>query len=54
MDAAVALAHREGYLRLQLETEVTNTAAQALYERDGWARDDEHYHYSIAADGRKQ
>lgn len=53
MEAAVALARGNGYLRLQLETEVTNTAAQALYERDGWVRDDEHYHYSIEADGRK-
>jgi GNAT superfamily N-acetyltransferase len=31
--------------RLALSTAVTNTKAQALYERDGWRRDREFLHY---------
>ena len=43
-----------GAARLALSTAVTNTTAQALYERDGWRRDDEffHYGYELPKDGR--
>ena len=34
-----------GAARLALSTGVANTQAQALYERDGWRRDAENFHY---------
>jgi GNAT superfamily N-acetyltransferase len=36
---------RTGAARLVLSTAVTNTQAQALYERDGWRRDTVFFHY---------
>jgi len=39
LKAAAEHGHRAGAIRLVLSTEVTNTAAQALYERTGWVRD---------------
>jgi len=39
LDAAAEYGRRAGAIRLVLSTEVTNTAAQALYERTGWVRD---------------
>jgi putative acetyltransferase len=36
---------KTGAARLALSTAVTNTAAQALYERDGWRRDTAFLHY---------
>jgi GNAT superfamily N-acetyltransferase len=38
-------AMRTGAARLALSTAVTNTTAQALYERDGWRRDTAFLHY---------
>jgi len=38
LEAAADYARRVGALRLVLSTELTNTAAQALYERSGWKR----------------
>lgn len=38
-------ATKTGAVRLALSTAVTNTTAQALYERDGWRRDTAFYHY---------
>jgi GNAT superfamily N-acetyltransferase len=38
-------AMKTGAARLALSTAVTNTQAQALYERDGWRRDTAFYHY---------
>jgi GNAT superfamily N-acetyltransferase len=38
-------ARRTGAARLVLATAVTNTRAQALYERDGWRRDTAFVHY---------
>jgi ribosomal protein S18 acetylase RimI-like enzyme len=45
---------KTGAVRLALSTALTNTTAQALYERDGWRRDDEffHYEYEPTKDGR--
>lgn len=34
-----------GAARLELATAITNTTAQALYERDGWRRNTEFLHY---------
>jgi GNAT superfamily N-acetyltransferase len=44
---------RTGAARLALSTAVTNTAAQALYERDGWRRDTAflHYEYGLPREG---
>lgn len=41
LDAAVEFARAEGALGLQLETQRTNTVAQALYLEQGWEPDDE-------------
>jgi GNAT superfamily N-acetyltransferase len=45
---------RTGAVRLALSTAVTNSQAQALYERDGWKRDTAflHYEYELPKDGR--
>jgi len=47
MRAAADRARRDGVLRMDLSTATTNTAAQALYESEGWRRDDEFHHYSL-------
>ncbi len=39
--AAVDFAAKVGAVRLGLSTAVTNTGAQALYEAEGWERDDD-------------
>ncbi len=51
--AARDYASRTGAARLALSTAVTNTKAQALYERDGWRRDTEflHYEYELPQEG---
>jgi GNAT superfamily N-acetyltransferase len=45
---------RTGAARIVLATAVTNTKAQALYERDGWQRDLAflHYEYELPKDCR--
>lgn len=45
---------RTGAVRLALSTAVTNTAAQALYEREGWRLDTAflHYEYELPKDGQ--
>ena len=45
---------KTGDARLALSTAVTNTTAQALYERDAWRRDTtfHHYEYELPKDGR--
>lgn len=50
IDAAVAFASAAGAVRVSLETAVTNTKAQALYERKGWVRGTGYYAYSIEVD----
>jgi GNAT superfamily N-acetyltransferase len=51
--AACDHALRTGAVRLALSTAVTNTTAQALYERDGWRRDTVflHYEYELPKGG---
>src|SRR5690242_13692919 len=41
LQAAAEYGRRMGALRLVLSTELTNTAAQSLYEKLGWKRNDE-------------
>jgi ribosomal protein S18 acetylase RimI-like enzyme len=54
LQAARDHARRTGAARLTLSTAVTNTPAQALYERDGWRRDTAfwHYEYELSRDRR--
>lgn len=47
IDAAVAFAAAAGAVRVSLETALTNTRAQALYERKGWVRDTGYHAYSV-------
>lgn len=46
--AAKDFAQNEGAVGLTLSTEVTNTAAQALYESAGWVRQEDFYTYRLA------
>jgi hypothetical protein len=34
-------------LRLELSTQKTNLAAQSLYEREGWLREEKFFHYQL-------
>lgn len=44
---AAGFARESGAARLTLSTETTNTAAQALYAREGWQRDDAFLTYTL-------
>lgn len=44
---AAGFARGEGAVRLALSTEKTNAAAQALYEREGWQRDEAFLGYTL-------
>lgn len=48
LHAAGEFARGKGALRLSLSTARSNEQAQALYESEGWARDEQYYHYSLA------
>ena len=45
--AAADYARRVGAIRLALQTELTNRAAQSLYEKEGWKRDDIFCSYTL-------
>ena len=45
--AAAGFGRAIGALRLTLSTEVTNEAAQALYEAEGWKRQTDFYVYTL-------
>ncbi|MEO6066269.1 MAG: GNAT family N-acetyltransferase [Lysobacterales bacterium] len=47
LDAAVEFARGSRALRLTLSTAITNTTAQALYEREGWHRESGYVEYSL-------
>ena len=47
MEAARQYAQAHGADRLQLETAITNTRAQALYEDLGWQKDKEFFTYHL-------
>jgi GNAT superfamily N-acetyltransferase len=51
LDAAVAHARSLGAVRVSLNTDVANTAAQAVYEARGWKRDSEYHAYHFALHG---
>ncbi|PZU92608.1 MAG: GNAT family N-acetyltransferase [Leptolyngbya sp.] len=48
IEAAETFARDGGAIRVVLETQVTNTSAQALYEGRGYVKDMEFYHYSLS------
>jgi len=48
LQAAAEYGRRVGALRLVLSTEVTNTAAQSVYEKMGWKRDTVFCVYQLA------
>jgi GNAT superfamily N-acetyltransferase len=48
LGAAARFGREVGAVRLTLSTEVTNVAAQALYEGEGWVRQEEFYAYNLA------
>lgn len=47
MDAAEKFAAESGAVRLILATQVTNIAAQKLYESRQYVKDEEFYHYAL-------
>lgn len=47
IDCAVQFGQETNALYLELATELTNVSAQRLYERAGWTKDLEFFHYSI-------
>jgi GNAT superfamily N-acetyltransferase len=49
LHAAADYARRVGALRLVLSTELTNTAAQALYEKLGWKRNTDFCNYQLGS-----
>jgi len=53
LSAAANFGRSAGAVRLTLSTEVTNHAAQALYEAQGWTRQTDFYVYNLALDSHK-
>jgi GNAT superfamily N-acetyltransferase len=51
--AAASFGRTVGAVRLTLSTEVTNGAAQALYETEGWTRQTDFHVYNLALDPQK-
>jgi len=50
LSAAANFGRATGAVRLTLSTEVTNHAAQALYEKEGWKQQTEFFTYNLALD----
>jgi GNAT superfamily N-acetyltransferase len=50
--AAASFGRGIGVVRLTLATEITNKAAQALYEAEGWTRQTGFYAYDLAIDSQ--
>ncbi len=53
LSAAADFGRAVGAVRLTLSTEVTNEAAQALYENEGWIRQTDFYVYNLTLDPQK-
>jgi GNAT superfamily N-acetyltransferase len=47
MNAAEEFARETGAVRIILSTQISNIAAQALYESRGYTKDKEFYHYAL-------
>ncbi len=50
LSAAAGFGRSAGAVRLTLSTEVTNAAARALYETEGWTRQADFYVYNLSLD----
>jgi ribosomal protein S18 acetylase RimI-like enzyme len=50
LSAAASFGRSAGAVRLTLSTEVTNAAARALYETEGWMRQADFYVYNLSLD----
>jgi GNAT superfamily N-acetyltransferase len=48
LHAAADFARAAGAVRLSLSTGIANTSAQALYEAQGWIKDQSYYVYNLA------
>ncbi len=48
MATAEEFARKTGAVRLVLATQLSNLAAQSLYESRGYSKDEEFYHYSLS------
>lgn len=48
--AAAHFGREAGVVRLTLSTEIANRKAQALYEKEGWVRQEDFYTYNLAVD----
>ena len=48
LNAAAGYGRAIGAVRLTLRTEATNSTAHALYEGEGWVREEEFYTYNLA------
>ena len=53
LSAAASFGRAVGAVRLMLSTEVTNEAAQALYETEGWTRQTDFYVYNLILEPQK-
>ena len=47
MSAAENFARETGCARIVLATQISNVAAQSLYESRGYTKDEEFYHYAL-------
>lgn len=47
MNAAEEFARQTGAVRIVLSTQISNIAAQTLYESRGYMKDEEFYHYAL-------
>lgn len=48
LDTATLFAREIGAFRLELETDVSNSAAQAMYEARGWKKNTKYFHYTLS------
>jgi ribosomal protein S18 acetylase RimI-like enzyme len=48
IEAAANFARKSGAVRIALSTQITNMAAQSLYESLGFSKDQDFYHYALS------
>jgi len=48
LETATQFARELGALRLELEADVTNSTAQAMYESRGWKKNTKYFHYTLS------
>lgn len=47
LETAAEFGRETGALRMELQTEISNTGAQQVYERHGWKKDAQFWYYSL-------